>query len=153
VPIELRVHCPRNDGEQAEHAAALERAVRALPGSEWQWCGVLDAAALRALHAQIDVLVVPSVWPEWLGFVTLEAQGLGTPILLSDLASQRELADGDRRSSWFVPPGDEAARASCLEEVWAHKQAGTLAAPRIVAPSPAEYAAELLRLYGGVAER
>jgi glycosyltransferase involved in cell wall biosynthesis len=147
VPVELHVHCPRNDGEHAELARALERRVQALDGSRWHWRGVLDAPALRELHAQIDVLAVPSVWPEWLGFVTLEAQGLGTPLVLSDLASQRELADGDRRSSWFVRPGDAEALASCLAEVWERKRDGTLSAPRVVAPTARDYAAELLRLY------
>jgi glycosyltransferase involved in cell wall biosynthesis len=153
VPIQLHVHCPRNDGEAADYSRPLEGRVTRLPGSTWTWCGVLDEAGLRKVHRTIDVLVVPSIWPEFLGFVALEAQGLGTPLVLSDLASQRELADGDGRSSWFVRPGDATALAACLEQVWQRKREGTLAPPRSVAPSSAEYAAQLLRLYDDAGPR
>jgi glycosyltransferase involved in cell wall biosynthesis len=147
APVELRVHCPRNADELVDYWGPLRARVERMPGSRWIEGGVLDADALRAVHREIDVLAVPSEWPEWLGLVTLEAQGLGTPVILSDVPSQRELGDADGQSCWFVPPGDATALARCLEQVWDAKRRGTLRAPAAPYPTPVEYARELLAVY------
>lgn len=148
VPVELRVHCPDNAGEHRAYWRPLSERVARLAGSTWRTEGVLDASGLRRLHGELDVLAVPSVWPEWLGLVTLEAQGLGTPVILSDYPTQRDLAEGDGRSSWLVPPGDPVALAGALEQAWRCKQAGELAAPAVDYPTPREYAERLVELYG-----
>jgi glycosyltransferase involved in cell wall biosynthesis len=149
MPVELRVHCPANAGELADYWRPLEERVERLSGSVWSEHGALDAEALRAVHREIDVLAVPSEWPEWLGLVTLEAQGLGTPVILSDMPSQHELGEADGRSCWFVPPGDAAALARCLQNVRRAKREGKLRAPQAPYPSPAEYARQMLAVYDG----
>ncbi|MDD9936099.1 MAG: glycosyltransferase, partial [Myxococcales bacterium] len=136
-------------GELGAYWRPLRHRSAQRPGWSWHERGVLSADELRELHRGIDVLAVPSTWPEWLGLVTLEAQGLGTPVILSDLPSQRDLASGDGRSSWFVPPGDAAALARTLVDVWEAKRDGRLEAPQPRCPSPAEYARELLEVYRG----
>ncbi len=149
APVQIEVHAPSNQGELGDYWRPLRERIARIPSSSWHERGVLSAADLRALHRGIDVLAVPSTWPEWLGLVTLEAQGLGTPVILSDLPSQRDLASGDGRSSWFVPPGDAAALARTLVDVWEAKRSGRLEAPQPRCPSPAEYARELLEVYRG----
>lgn len=75
-------------------------------------------AAFRAA----SVVAVPSVEPEAFGRAAVEAQALGTPVVVSDLGAVPEtvLAPPDvpaaQRTGWRVPPGDAAALASALGE-------------------------------------
>ena len=43
-----------------------------------------SAAELWAKMAQVELVVVPSVWPEPFGLVAIEAMACGTPVLVSD---------------------------------------------------------------------
>ena len=75
-------------------------------------------AAFRAASA----VAVPSVEPEAFGRSAVEAQALGTPVVVSDLGAVPEtvLAPPDvaagQRTGWRVPPGDAAALATALTE-------------------------------------
>ena len=51
----------------------------------------------------------------------LEAMGGGCPVVLSDIAAHREVADGD--SVLFFPPHDEAAALAALQSVVANGDA------------------------------
>lgn len=75
-------------------------------------------AAFRAA----SVVAVPSVEPEAFGRSAVEAQALGTPVVVSDLGAvpetvlaPPEVAAG-QRTGWRVPPGDAAALAQALTE-------------------------------------
>jgi glycosyltransferase involved in cell wall biosynthesis len=78
-------------------------------------------AAFRAASA----VAVPSVEPEAFGRSAVEAQALGTPVVVSDLGAVPEtvLAPPDvttgQRTGWRVPPGDAAALATALTEALA----------------------------------
>jgi hypothetical protein len=147
IPLELHAFCPRNDDQEAEYWTPLQNRVGRLNGSIWRECGVLDACALRTIHGTIDALALPSVWPDFFPFVTLEAQALGTPVLLSDFPSQREVFANDQKSAWFVAPGDVDAWANCLVAVWKAKRRGELLAPICNVPTIEEYARRLLETY------
>ena len=75
-------------------------------------------AAFRAA----SVVAVPSVEPEAFGRAAVEAQALGTPVVVSDLGAVPEtvLASPDvqpgQRTGWRVPPGDAVALAAALGE-------------------------------------
>lgn len=75
-------------------------------------------AAFRAA----SVVAVPSVEPEAFGRSAVEAQALGTPVVVSDLGAVPEtvLAPPDvsasQRTGWRVPPGDAGALAAALTE-------------------------------------
>lgn len=75
-------------------------------------------AAFRAA----SVVAVPSVEPEAFGRSAVEAQALGTPVVVSDLGAVPEtvLAPPDvpasQRTGWRVPPGDAVALAHALTE-------------------------------------
>ncbi len=75
-------------------------------------------AAFRAA----SVVAVPSVEPEAFGRSAVEAQALGTPVIVSDLGAVPEtvLAPPDvppgQRTGWRVPPGHAAALAAALTE-------------------------------------
>lgn len=78
-------------------------------------------AAFRAA----SVVAVPSVEPEAFGRSAVEAQALGTPVVVSDLGAVPEtvLAPPDvppgQRTGWRVPPGDAAALAAAVTEALA----------------------------------
>lgn len=78
-------------------------------------CSDMPAAYLAA-----SVVAVPSTAPEAFGRVAVEAQALGTPVVVSDLGAVPEtvLAPPDHpaaaRTGWRVPAGDPTALADAL---------------------------------------
>ena len=80
-------------------------------------CGDMPAAMLAAA-----VVAVPSTGPEAFGRVAVEAQAMGTPVVVSDLGAVPEtvlappqVGPGER-TGWHVPPDDAAALAAGLRE-------------------------------------
>ncbi|MFK5599341.1 glycosyltransferase family 4 protein [Methylobacterium sp. HMF5984] len=75
-------------------------------------------AAFRAA----SVVAVPSVEPEAFGRSAVEAQALGTPVVVSDLGAVPETVlsppevSAGQRTGWRVPAGDAAALAAALTE-------------------------------------
>ncbi|TXN60500.1 glycosyltransferase family 4 protein, partial [Methylobacterium sp. WL6] len=75
-------------------------------------------AAFRAA----SVVAVPSVEPEAFGRSAVEAQALGTPVVVSDLGAVPETVlsppevSAGQRTGWRVPAGDAAALAAALAE-------------------------------------
>jgi glycosyltransferase involved in cell wall biosynthesis len=60
--------------------------------------------------AAASVFVFPSIWPETLGIVGLEALATGVPVVASDVGGVREwLRDGE--NGYLVPPKDSVAIA------------------------------------------
>jgi glycosyltransferase involved in cell wall biosynthesis len=80
-------------------------------------CTDMPAAFLAA-----SVVTVPSTEPEAFGRSAVEAQAMGTPVVVSDLGAVPEtvLAPPDvaahERTGWRVPPGDPRALASAIVE-------------------------------------
>ena len=80
-------------------------------------CHDMPAALLAAA-----VVVVPSIEAEAFGRVAVEAQGVGTPVVVSDLGALPEtvLAPPDvepgRRTGWRISPSDPALLATALNE-------------------------------------
>jgi glycosyltransferase involved in cell wall biosynthesis len=78
-------------------------------------------AAFRAA----SVVAVPSVEPEAFGRSAVEAQALGTPVVVTDIGAVPEtvLAPPEvepfRRTGWRVPPNDPVALADALGELLA----------------------------------
>lgn len=78
-------------------------------------------AALMAAAA----VAVPSIEPEAFGRVAVEAQAIGTPVVVSNLGAVPEtvLAPPDvapeARTGWRVPPGDAVALAEALAQALA----------------------------------
>lgn len=83
-------------------------------------CTDMPAAMLSAA-----VVAVPSTEPEAFGRVAVEAQAMGTPVVVSDLGAVPEtvlappqVAPGER-TGWRIPPDDPAALATGLAEALA----------------------------------
>lgn len=77
--------------------------------------GALGAAELQSRLAGAAVFDSPSLY-EPFGLAVLEAAQAGRPLVLSDIATFRELWDG---AAVFVPPRDAPALASALEALLA----------------------------------
>ena len=73
--------------------------------------GCRDMPAALALA---DVVVVPSIGPEALGRVSLEAQALGKPVVATNIGGLGETLV-PASTGWLVPPGDPAELARALE--------------------------------------
>ncbi|WP_316650706.1 glycosyltransferase family 4 protein [Ovoidimarina sediminis] len=74
-------------------------------GSQVQIEGQLEYADLQERLQEAWVQVVPSVWQEPFGNVSLEAMIRGTAVVASDVGGQSELVD-DGRTGYLVRPGD-----------------------------------------------
>jgi glycosyltransferase involved in cell wall biosynthesis len=80
-------------------------------------CSDMPAALLAATAA-----VVPSTEPEAFGRVAVEAQAMGTPVIVSDLGGLSEVVlsppevDSALRTGWLVPAGDAKALAVAIFE-------------------------------------
>jgi glycosyltransferase involved in cell wall biosynthesis len=83
-------------------------------------CRDMPAALLAA-----SVLVAPSIEPEAFGRSAVEAQAMGTPVVVSDLGAAPETvlappeASPDMRTGWRVPSGDAEALAEALSQALA----------------------------------
>jgi glycosyltransferase involved in cell wall biosynthesis len=77
---------------------------------------------MPAAHLAAAVVVVPSTEPEAFGRVTIEAQAMGTPVVVTDLGASPETVlappevDPHERTGWRVPPNDPAALAAAIQE-------------------------------------
>jgi glycosyltransferase involved in cell wall biosynthesis len=80
-------------------------------------CDDMPAAYLAAA-----VVAVPSTEPEAFGRVAVEAQAMGTPVVVSDVGGLRETSvappqvPSARRTGWHVPPDNAVALAEALGE-------------------------------------
>jgi glycosyltransferase involved in cell wall biosynthesis len=77
---------------------------------------------MAAAYLAASVVTVPSTEPEAFGRVAVEAQAMGTPVVVCDLGALRETSLAPpkvppaRRTGWHVPPGNAAALAEALAE-------------------------------------
>ena len=55
-----------------------------------KFMGFIAAKEVKFLYKMADVVVVPSIWEEPAGRVVLEAQSVGTPVILSDAGGMKE---------------------------------------------------------------
>jgi len=80
-------------------------------GLSVEFLGRMGREQMCRFFAEIDVLVVPSVWPENMPVVMLEAAAAGTPVLASDVAGHREHVTDVARFA----PGSSASLAEALD--------------------------------------
>ena len=94
--------------------AALEQAAEAA-GIRAEFCGALPPTRVAELMGQAAVVAMPSVYPEALGLVALEAMAAGALVVASSAGGIGEsVINGE--TGWSVPAGDIDALASALGE-------------------------------------
>lgn len=105
-------------------------------------------AEIDSVFERMDVLVVPSVWPETFGFTVMEALCHGVPVVVSENVGAKDILD-DGFGAIFPPrPADcEAAIASCLDKDALESMRGSIAErftpPDISEPESKLYAKEV----------
>ena len=101
--------------DQAIKASGLAGRVRKVDA-----CSDMPAALLTAA-----VVVVPSIEPEAFGRVAIEAQAVGTPVVVSDLGAVPETVlappetEAAKRTGWRVSPSDPELLADAMREALA----------------------------------
>ena len=78
--------------------------------------GPYDNQRLHELFKEIDVLIVPSIWPETGPMVILEALSNQVPVIASDLGGPAELIH-DGKNGFLFKPGDSKSLLRCLQSI------------------------------------
>jgi glycosyltransferase involved in cell wall biosynthesis len=95
------------------HRAELEALARGT-GIDVRFHGWLSPREVRAVMSGVDVIAVPSVWPEPFGIVGLEAMAAGRAVVASRIGGIPEWLD-DGRTGTLVTPGAVDELAAALE--------------------------------------
>ncbi|MBI3083101.1 MAG: glycosyltransferase, partial [Candidatus Omnitrophica bacterium] len=112
IPVKL---CLAGDAPGSPGRVALESLIARLKlGEAVEWLGVRQDIA--ALIASMDLIVVPSTYPESFGRSVIEAQAVGRPVVASRLGALADLVE-DGTSGLLVSPGDPLALAQALERL------------------------------------
>ena len=138
----------RGEGEGLETRALQSRA-----GDLGAQCtGSFEPSDLPRLLAELDVLLVPSIWPENAPFVIREAFAAGVPVIASDIGPLPEsLAQG---GGLLVRAGDARELADAMRDL--ARDRDRFHALREAVPAPLSIEAEAARwesLFGGLVDR
>lgn len=98
-----------------DYVAELQTAVRH-PGV--RFAGLLPHAQLWHALAEVDLVVVPTLWYETASLIVQEAFAAGVPVLASDIGVMPERVRDGVNGQLFAA-GDAAALAALLQKVWA----------------------------------
>ena len=112
-----------------------------------EWFGPFVNEDLPKILGEIDVVVVPSKWPENAPFVIREAFAAGVPVVAADVGAMSEsIRDGV--DGWLYPAGDVAALRERLKELIEKRSALFEAASAVQPPRTIQaQVASLLRHY------
>ncbi len=124
--------------------------LRARSGVAVRFLGRLERSAVWEMLAQVDVVVVPTLWYETFSFIISEAFAAGLPVVASRLGP---LADRvrDGVDGLLLPPGDTAAWRAAFERLVG--EAGLVERLRAAVRPPVtldEHAGQVEALYGRV---
>jgi glycosyltransferase involved in cell wall biosynthesis len=81
----------------------------------------IDHRRIASVYQQIDVLIVPSVWPENSPVTITEAMASGIPVIASDIGGIGELVE-DGVSGFLVPVRDSQAMAERIQRFLARPE-------------------------------
>jgi len=76
--------------------------------------GRVAESSLASFYAKVDIVAIPSIWPEGFGRVVVEAMAAGRPVIVTDNGGLRDVVAGCTGAT-LVPVGDVAALHSALE--------------------------------------
>lgn len=123
-----------------------------------QFCGVYDEQSAGQVFGAIDVLVVPSLWPENRPFVVYEALASGVPVVATRVGGMAGSVEHGV-TGFLVPLGDPLALQTVLQAAVDRPQQldmfkaaiGALAIPTVAMEADA-YEALYRKVLGGVDE-
>ncbi len=100
---------------------AYVTALRQLAHENVTFLGKLDRDSVWQMLAQIDVIVVPSLWYETFCIVISEANAMRIPVIASNLGALAERIH-DGQDGYLFPPGEADALYKILAELQANPQ-------------------------------
>lgn len=98
------------------------------PGSV-QYVGAQSRADIYSFMQQARAVIVPSIWHEPFGLVSIEAFAAGTGVIATNHGALPEIV-GDGESGWLVEPNNPAALAGAILAVWQSPDAAIIAGTR-----------------------
>ncbi|MEN6480179.1 MAG: glycosyltransferase family 4 protein [Anaerolineales bacterium] len=142
---ELRIYGPENAFpgyvQRLRELAATHPGVHLL--------GPVPPEQVGAALADLDYLIVPSLWPETFGMVTQEANYVGVPVVASRIGALQRIRHGV--DGLLFPPGDSGALSQILQCLAMHPELrANLVANLRPGPTIAEQAGGLVTLYQGL---
>lgn len=149
APVELVLY--GNPSDDSVYAAQLRQLADPLP--QVRWGGVFGSEQVFAVLAQLDLLVVPSLWRENATLIVLQALASGLPLLLSDVEGMADQVQSGINALLF-PPGNSRALAALIQQLEANPQ--RLAALVNQGGSPrtiSDYSEQLEQLYAQLLQR
>ncbi|PIQ83183.1 MAG: lipopolysaccharide heptosyltransferase II [Candidatus Omnitrophica bacterium CG11_big_fil_rev_8_21_14_0_20_63_9] len=109
LPVQL---CIAGDVPGSPARAALESLAGSLGLQEHvEWCGIRQD--VPALIASMDLMIVPSTYPESFGRSVVEAHAVGRPVIASRIGALAELIR-DGETGLLVPPNDPHVLAEAI---------------------------------------
>jgi glycosyltransferase involved in cell wall biosynthesis len=146
IPLEVRIYGSELD--YPDYARLLRDAAR--QDARIRLMGTFLPHDLGIILADVDALVVPSLWMENLPLVVLAAAAVGRPVVASDVAGIAE-AVRDGVDGRLFPAGDMAALAAILADAQANRARLRAWADNVRMPrSIQSYADELEAAYRGI---
>ena len=140
------------DGEQAGYLKDLSR--RLDVEGRVEFTGKIDNRHIATVHERIDVVVVPSIWPENSPVVITEAMASGIPVVASDIGGIPELVE-DGVTGFLVPPRDARALAERVEYLRRHpderRRMGAKAVERIQSHALPSQVDRIVEIYESLA--
>jgi glycosyltransferase involved in cell wall biosynthesis len=109
LPVRLHLH----GGLESHPEYSAELRALAADDPRVEFHGRFEPAQLGEVLAQLDCLVVPSLWYENTPFSALEALHYGLPVVASDLGGIAEVVAAEQ-NGLLVPHGDAQALAAAL---------------------------------------
>ena len=117
TPVEVVLY--GNPCDDPAYAAQLRQLADPLP--QVRWGGVFGSEQVFAVLAELDLLVVPSLWRENAPLIVLQALASGLPLLLSDVQGMADQVQPGVNALLF-PPGDHRALAALIHQLEADPQ-------------------------------
>jgi len=146
--LELRIY-----GRTDLYPAYFERLRRLANGDERiHFCGTFENVLIGEIFAELDVLVVPSIWYENTPLVIYSAHAAGCPVVASNVGGMAEVVAHEHNGLLFEA-GDVDALAATIARLANDRQfLQKLAANAVPPKSIAGYVSELEAIYHSVFE-
>ena len=81
-----------------------------------RWLGPFERDEIGRVLGEIDLLIVPSIWPENSPVTIHEARAARVPVLAAEIGGMPELVR-EGRAGWCFSPGDAADLRRWLETI------------------------------------
>ncbi len=70
---------------------------------------------LKEIFNSVDILIVPSIWKETFGFITLEAISYGVPVIVTENVGSKDIVDLEIKNGIVVESDKKAIKETILE--------------------------------------